>query len=82
MGFLSWIIIGSLAGWIASIIMGKDSEMGKIANLICGIVGGILGGEIMETFGNQGLMGFSFHSLWVATLGAVIVIFLWKKIRY
>lgn len=37
MGYIAWLILGALAGWIASMFMGKDSEMGAFANIILGI---------------------------------------------
>ncbi|MDD2921908.1 MAG: GlsB/YeaQ/YmgE family stress response membrane protein [Anaerolineales bacterium] len=75
MNFLVWIIFGALAGWLASIIMGKNKKMGAIANIVVGIVGAFIGGYIMEFFGAQGVTGFNFTSLLVAILGAVVLLF-------
>ncbi len=44
MGIFGWIVLGGVAGWIASIITGKDGSMGVGANIVVGIVGGLLGG--------------------------------------
>jgi uncharacterized membrane protein YeaQ/YmgE (transglycosylase-associated protein family) len=74
MNWLVWIIFGALAGWIASIIMGKNKRMGAIANIIVGIVGAFIGGYIMEFFGAQGVTGFNFYSFFVAVLGAVVLL--------
>ncbi len=71
---LVWIIFGALAGWIASIIMKKNRKMGAIANIIVGIVGAFIGGYIMEFFGAAGVTGFNFYSLFVAILGAVVLL--------
>jgi uncharacterized membrane protein YeaQ/YmgE (transglycosylase-associated protein family) len=78
---LVWIIFGALAGWIASMIMGKDSQMGALANIVVGIVGAIIGGFVMNTFGAQGVSGFNLPSLLVAILGAVGLLFLIRLVR-
>jgi uncharacterized membrane protein YeaQ/YmgE (transglycosylase-associated protein family) len=74
MNWLIWIVFGALAGWIASIIMGKNKKMGAIANIVVGIVGAFIGGYIMEFFGASGVTGFNFYSLFVAILGAVVLL--------
>lgn len=81
MGILSWIIIGALAGWIASKIMNKDAQMGGLANVIVGILGGVLGGWITSTFLNIGIDGFSIQSFLVALLGSVILLAIVKAVK-
>ena len=71
-----WIIMGALAGWIASMIMGRDAQMGAIANIVVGIVGAFIGGFIMNAVGVAGTTGFNIWSLLVAILGAVVLLFL------
>lgn len=72
---LTWIVFGALAGWIASIIMGKNRQMGAIANIVTGIVGAFIGGFIMQNLlGQPGLTGFNIYSLLVAIGGAVALI--------
>lgn len=51
MGILAWIIMGGLAGWIASIIMKKNASMGVLANILVGIVGAFIGGLLMSLVG-------------------------------
>jgi uncharacterized membrane protein YeaQ/YmgE (transglycosylase-associated protein family) len=75
MGFLAWIVFGALAGWIASIIMGKNKKMGAIANIVVGVVGAFVGGYIMNFFGAQGVAGFNFPSFIVAVVGAIVPLF-------
>jgi uncharacterized membrane protein YeaQ/YmgE (transglycosylase-associated protein family) len=72
---LVWIIFGATAGWIASIIMRRNKQMGAIANIVVGIVGAFIGGYIMEYFGAEGVTGFNLNSLLVAIGGAVILLF-------
>ena len=75
MNIFVWIVFGALAGWIASILMGKNKKMGAIANIVTGIVGAFIGGYIMDFFGAEGVNGFNLPSLVVAIIGAVV--FLW-----
>jgi len=74
MNILAWIILGALAGWIASIIMGKNKKMGAIANIVVGIIGAFIGGYIMEFVGMEVEEGFNFASLGVAIFGAVVLL--------
>jgi len=71
-----WIIFGALAGWIASIITGRNKKMGAIANIVVGIIGAFIGGYIMDFFGAEGVTGFNFYSLFVAIVGAVVLLFI------
>lgn len=72
---LVWIIVGALAGWIASKIMRRDAQMGAIANIVVGIVGALIGGFIMNAVGGAGFTGFNLYSLLVAIGGAVVLLF-------
>ena len=75
MNFLVWIIFGAIAGWIASIVMGRNKKMGAVANIVVGVIGAFLGGYIMQLFGAQGVTGFNFPSLLVAIVGAIVLLF-------
>jgi uncharacterized membrane protein YeaQ/YmgE (transglycosylase-associated protein family) len=55
--------------------MGKNKQMGAIANIVVGIVGALIGGYLMNLFGAQGVTGFNFTSLLVAIVGAVVLLF-------
>ena len=81
MNWLVWIIFGALAGWIASMIMGMNRQMGALANIVVGIVGALIGGFIMNAFGAQGVTGFNITSLIVSVLGAVVLLFLVGLVR-
>jgi uncharacterized membrane protein YeaQ/YmgE (transglycosylase-associated protein family) len=80
MGILSWIIIGGLAGWLSTKIITPKKKKGCFTNIILGIVGAFVGGFIVSRFGGTGVMGFSIHSVLVATLGAVIILWISKII--
>jgi uncharacterized membrane protein YeaQ/YmgE (transglycosylase-associated protein family) len=74
MGILSWIIVGGLAGWVASIIMGRNERQGCLMNIVVGVVGAFIGGFIVSFFGQDGVTGFNFWSFLVATGGAVALL--------
>lgn len=71
-----WVVLGALAGWIASMIMKRDSQMGAGANIVVGIVGALIGGFIMNSLGGQGVTGFNLYSILVAIGGAVALLFI------
>lgn len=81
MNILGWIVLGIVAGWIASKIAGTDERMGCIANLAVGIVGAALGGLIFSLLGGSGVTGFNIWSFLVAIVGAVILLIILKAIR-
>lgn len=76
-----WIILGGVAGWIASLIMGRDSQMGLLANIVVGIVGAFIGGLLMNLFGVQGATGFNIWTLLVAIVGAIVLLFVAGLVR-
>lgn len=81
MGLLSWIIIGGFSGWIASKFMGTNKSMGLIANIVVGIIGAFIGGGVFSFLGGRGITGFNLYSLFVATIGAFIFIYIVKSIK-
>ncbi len=80
MSIIGWIILGAIAGWIASIIAGRNAQMGLLANIIAGIIGALVGGFLFSMFGGVGVTGFNIYSLLVAIIGAVIVLLIWNAI--
>ncbi|MCL4261001.1 MAG: GlsB/YeaQ/YmgE family stress response membrane protein [Anaerolineales bacterium] len=72
--FIAWLIFGALAGWVASIITGKNRKMGAVANIIVGILGAFIGAGIMSTLGIAVPEGFSVMGFLVAVGGAVVMI--------
>ncbi len=76
MNIILWIIFGALAGWIASIIMGRNAQMGALANIIVGILGALIGGFLFNAFGASGVNGFNLYSLIVAIIGAIVLLFI------
>lgn len=76
LGFLGWIILGGIAGWIASIIMKRDASMGIFANIIVGIIGGFLGGFLLSLFGVDVAGGGMIFSFLTCLLGAVLLLWI------
>lgn len=76
--FIGWIIIGGLAGWIASKIMGTDAQQGILGNIIVGVIGALIGGFVLF-FIELGDAGFIVRLL-TATVGAVILIWLLRLV--
>lgn len=76
-----WIVFGAVAGWLASLVMGRDSSMGAIGNIVVGIIGAFIGGFVMNALGATGTTGFNLWSLFVAVLGAVILLFVVGLVR-
>lgn len=80
--FITWIVLGALAGWIASLITGTDAQQGAFGNIIVGIIGAFIGGLTLKLFGVQTATGsFSLASLLTAILGSVILLSLLKGFR-
>lgn len=74
MGLFTWLIFGALAGWIASMIMKKNSNMGAVANIVVGVVGAGIGGFIASMLGLGSVSGFNFYSLLIAVAGACLLL--------
>ena len=79
---LTWIIVGGVAGWIGSILMGNDGQQGILGNVVVGVLGAFVGGWIMSWVSGNGaaITGFDIRSLAVATLGAVALLFIKQKL--
>ncbi len=80
LGIIGWIIIGGLAGWIGSKLMGTDEQQGILLNVVVGVVGGLLGGFLLQLFGVDVEGAGLFFSFLTCLLGAVILLFVVKKV--
>jgi uncharacterized membrane protein YeaQ/YmgE (transglycosylase-associated protein family) len=73
-GFISWIVVGAIAGFLANLVMG--SRQGLLMMVVLGIVGGLVGGFIAASVLNMGSVnGINIESIIIATLGAILVVF-------
>jgi len=79
MSILGWIILGGLAGWIASALTG--SREGCVMSIVIGIVGALIGGFAFSLLGGAGVSGLNLWSLFVAVVGAVILIAIVRAVR-
>jgi uncharacterized membrane protein YeaQ/YmgE (transglycosylase-associated protein family) len=73
MSIVGWILLGLIAGWIASKIVDKTGQ-GFLLDIVLGIVGAIVGGYLFALVGAEGITGFNLYSMVVAVIGAVIVL--------
>ena len=80
MSFLAWIILGLIAGFLGSKIVNKTGE-GMILDIILGIVGAVVGGWLFGLFGHSGVTGLNIYSLFVAVVGAVVVLVVYHAVR-
>ncbi|MDB5164173.1 MAG: Transglycosylase-associated protein [Candidatus Saccharibacteria bacterium] len=74
MNIILWIVFGAIVGWIASLIMNTNQEMGAMANITVGIVGAFLGGIISRLFGGPTVTGFNLGSFIIAIIGAIVLL--------
>jgi uncharacterized membrane protein YeaQ/YmgE (transglycosylase-associated protein family) len=79
MSVLGWIVFGLITGFIASKIVNRQGE-GCFINIALGLVGALVGGTIFSLLGTPIFWHFSLRSMIVATLGAVIVLFLYHSV--
>ena len=79
MSFIAWIVLGLIAGFIASKLVNKTGE-GAVLDIILGIVGALVGGWLFNTMGQSGVTGLNLYSMLVAVVGAVIVLVLYHAI--
>jgi uncharacterized membrane protein YeaQ/YmgE (transglycosylase-associated protein family) len=80
MSIIAWLILGLIAGFIASRIVNKGGE-GLILDIVLGIVGAIVGGFLFSLIGASGVTGLNLYSLLVAVVGAIVVLVVYHAIR-
>jgi uncharacterized membrane protein YeaQ/YmgE (transglycosylase-associated protein family) len=80
MSFLAWIVLGLIAGYIGSKIVNRQGE-GILLDILLGVVGAFAGGFLFHIFGASGVSGLNLYSLFVAVIGAVVVLFLYHLVR-
>lgn len=81
MGWLSWIVFGLIAGIIAKFIMPGRDPGGFIITIVIGILGAVLGGWLATQFGLGDVTGFDIRSFVIAVVGALILLFIYRRIR-
>ncbi len=79
MGFIAWLVLGLIAGFIASKIY-AGSGQGVILDIVLGVVGAFVGGFVFNIFGGAGVTGFNIYSMIVAIIGAIIVLWIYHAV--
>ena len=79
MSIFAWLLLGLVAGFIASKIVNKSGE-GLFLDIVIGIFGAMIGGSVFTTLGGVGVTGFNLWSLFVAVVGAVIALLLYHAV--
>jgi uncharacterized membrane protein YeaQ/YmgE (transglycosylase-associated protein family) len=80
MGILAWIVVGLIAGLLAKLVIPGDDPGGIIITLLIGIAGAFVGGFVFSIFGGSGMTGFNLWSILVATVGAIILLLIYRLI--
>jgi uncharacterized membrane protein YeaQ/YmgE (transglycosylase-associated protein family) len=73
MSILGWLVLGLISGFIASKLVNKSGE-GVLLDIVLGIVGAVVGGWLFNALGHSGVTGFNIYSMFVAVVGAVVVL--------
>jgi uncharacterized membrane protein YeaQ/YmgE (transglycosylase-associated protein family) len=79
MSLLAWIVLGLVAGFVASKIVNRSGE-GFVLDIVLGIVGAVAGGWIFRTFGMAGVTGLNLYSLMVAVAGAALLLIVYHAV--
>jgi len=79
MGIIAWIVLGLIAGFVASLLVNRHGE-GFFADIILGIIGAVVGGFIAHIAGWRGITGFNVRSMLTAVAGAVVVLIIYHAI--
>jgi len=79
MGIIAWVVLGLIAGFIASKIVNHTGS-GLVMDIVLGVVGALVGGFVFSLFGAVGVTGFNIYSMLVAVVGAVVVLWLYHAL--
>ena len=81
MSIIAWIVVGAIAGWIASKVVPGDEGYGVLGGLVAGIVGAVVGGFLFGALTNTDwTTGINIGTLVAAIVGAIIVVFVWNMV--
>ena len=80
MGIIAWIVVGLIAGLLAKLLMPGDDPGGLIITTLIGMAGAVVGGFLVGILGGVGATGFNIWSIVVATLGAIVLLFVYRLI--
>ena len=80
MGILAWIIVGIIAGFLAKAVVPGEAPAGVLGDLVVGVVGALIGGWIMSSFGSTGFTGLNLWGIFVAFIGAVVLLLIMRAL--
>ncbi len=82
MGFLTWVIVGAIVGWLAGIVV-KGRGFGLIGNIVIGVIGALIGGWLAGALFNisDPISGFNLTTIFIAFLGAVLLLFIARLVK-
>ena len=80
MSILAWLVVGLLAGWIASMVVNRGRGEGLLMDIVLGVVGAIVGGFLFGFFGHAGVTGINLYSILVAVVGAIVVLVIYHAL--
>jgi uncharacterized membrane protein YeaQ/YmgE (transglycosylase-associated protein family) len=79
-GIIAWIVVGLIAGILGKLIMPGRDPGGFLLTIVIGMVGALVGGLVVQLLGGTGVTGFNVWSILVATLGAVILLAIYRLV--
>jgi uncharacterized membrane protein YeaQ/YmgE (transglycosylase-associated protein family) len=79
MGIIAWLILGLIAGYIASRIVNAAGQ-GVVLDIVLGVIGAIVGGFLFSAFGANGVTGLNLYSMVVAIIGAIVVLLVYHAV--
>ena len=74
MSILAWIVVGIIAGFLAKSVVPGEGPGGIVGDLVVGVAGAVIGGWIMNSFGNAGVSGINLWSILVSVIGACVLL--------
>jgi uncharacterized membrane protein YeaQ/YmgE (transglycosylase-associated protein family) len=79
MSIIAWLVVGLVAGWIGSMVVNRRGD-GLIMDIVLGVVGAFVGGFLFQMFGHSGVSGINIYSIFVAAVGAIVVLVIYHAI--
>ncbi|MGC1305216.1 MAG: GlsB/YeaQ/YmgE family stress response membrane protein [Caulobacteraceae bacterium] len=79
MTIVAWLVVGLIAGWLGSMIVNRKGD-GLVLDIVLGVVGALVGGFVFNFFGHSGVTGINLYSIFVAVIGAVVVLAIYHAV--
>jgi uncharacterized membrane protein YeaQ/YmgE (transglycosylase-associated protein family) len=79
MSIIAWLVVGLIAGWLGSMVVNRRGD-GLVMDIVLGVVGAFVGGFLFQQFGHSGVSGINLYSIFVAAVGAIIVLVLYHAV--